>query len=528
MPRILRSILSASVAVVLATPLAGQNAPPPGGPDTATFESDEAALFLQIFRTISQFHSSALGDSVLWERAIEGLIEQLDDPYATVFTPAEYDSFRETNTGDYAGIGVQISPLGGRVTVTAVFRDTPAEGAGMMVGDRIVWVEGHDARDWTLDQARDSIRGKPGSIVQIRVARDGYRDPLPLSMVRDNVHVAAVQATLLEGGVAHIAIERIARGVAEELDEALRNFEGARALIMDLRRNPGGYLDESLRVADLFLAPGQGLASAEARGLDGTVQRQEWPAQSPARMPNTPIIILVDEYTASAAEIISGALQDHDRAVVIGQRTFGKGVVQTVYNLPAGRRISITTGSWHTPLGRSLHRLRHRDGTLKPDDGEGQETVATLAGRELRSGGGIFPDMEVADEEYKPEEAALLNHANQVQVPLAVRIREYALELAKDAIEADRFETLPSSAFDGLAQSLVDAGMDAAIVNDPVARAYLDWRTQARYLYRANATSLMLTVLAERDRVLAEGLRLARAARTPEELFTLVDRTEGR
>jgi carboxyl-terminal processing protease len=527
MPLMLRSILSASVVVVLATPLAGQSTPPPGGPDTLTFESDEAALFLEVFRTVSRFHSSALGDSVLWERAIEGLLEQLDDPYATVFTPAEYDSFRETNTGDYAGIGVQISALGGRVTVTAVFRDTPAEGAGMMVGDRIVWVEGHDARDWTLDQARDSIRGKPGSVVQIRVARDGYRDAIPLSMVRDNVHVAAVQATLLEGGVAHIAIERIARGVADELEEALRDFEGASALIMDLRRNPGGYLDESLRVADLFLAPGQGLAGAEARDFEGEVQKQEWPAQSPARLPNTPIVILVDEYTASAAEIISGALQDHDRAVVIGQRTFGKGVIQTVYPLPAGRRISITTGSWHTPLGRSLHRLRHRDGTLKPDDGAGQ-TVATLSGRELRSGGGIFPDLEVADEEYKPEEVALLNHANQVPVPLAVLIREYALELAKDAIEADRFETLPSSAFDGLAQSLVDAGMDAEIVNDPVARAYLDWRTQARYLYRANATSLMLTVLAERDRVLAEGLRLARAARTPEELFTLVDQTEGR
>ena len=527
MPLMLRSILSASVAVVLATPLAGQSTPPPGGPDTLAFESDEAALFLEVFRTVSRFHSSALGDSVLWERAIEGLLEQLDDPYATVFTPAEYDSFRETNTGDYAGIGVQISALGGRVTVTAVFRDTPAEGAGMMVGDRIVWVEGHDARDWTLDQARDSIRGKPGSVVQIRVARDGYRDAIPLSMVRDNVHVAAVQATLLKGGVAHIAIERIARGVADELEEALRDFEGASALIMDLRRNPGGYLDESLRVADLFLAPGQGLAGAEARDFEGEVQKQEWPAQSPARLPNTPIVILVDEYTASAAEIISGALQDHDRAVVIGQRTFGKGVIQTVYPLPAGRRISITTGSWHTPLGRSLHRLRHRDGTLKPDDGAGQ-TVATLSGRELRSGGGIFPDLEVADEEYKPEEVALLNHANQVPVPLAVLIREYALELAKDAIEADRFETLPSSAFDGLAQSLVDAGMDAEIVNDPVARAYLDWRTQARYLYRANATSLMLTVLAERDRVLAEGLRLARAARTPEELFTLVDRTEGR
>ena len=531
MSRFFRSASVAAAFALLVAPLAGQERRPPraGTEDIASqleaLQSDEAQLFLQVFRTISQFHSSAVGDSTLWERAIDGLIEQLDDPYATVFSEEEYGQFTETNTGDYAGIGVQISLLGARVTVTAVFRDTPAEGVGMMVGDRIVWVEGHDASDWSLDQARDSIRGKPGSVVQIRVARDGYQDPVPMSIVRDNVHVSAVQATLIDGDVAHFAIDRLARGVADEMNEALKEFSGARALVMDLRRNPGGYLDESLRVADLFLAPGQRLASAEARSPQGAVQRQAWPAGSPARIPETPIIILVDEYTASAAEIIAGALQDHDRAVVLGQRTFGKGVVQTIYPLAVGgRQMRITTGSWYTPLGRSLHRLRYRDGTLKPENEEARETVATGAGRELESGGGIFPDLEVEDDVFKPQEQAFLNHANQLQIPLAVRVEEYAFELAKDARQADRVERLPSSAFDGLARALVEAGMDAEIVEDPIARAYLDWRTQMRYLYRAEASGLMLTVLAERDRVLAEALRLARSARTPAELFTLIDR----
>lgn len=523
------AVTSAAVALaLLPAAIQGQaNRTPPAeigdtGSVQAPFDTEEGQLFLEVFQTISRFHSEALGDSALWERAINGLIEQLDDPYARVFTPAEYGRFTETNTGNYAGIGVQISLLAGRVTVTAVFRDTPAEGAGMIVGDRIVWVEGHDARDWSLDQARDSIRGTPGTAVRIQVARDGYAEPLPMTIVRDNVHVEAVQATRLDDGVAFFAIDRIARGAADELDEALREFGDLRALIMDLRRNPGGYLDESLRIVDLFLAPGQRLASAETRSPSGNVETQSWPARSAARLADTPIIILVDEFTASAAEIISGALQDHDRAVVLGQRTFGKGVVQTVYPLPAGRRISITTGSWHTPLGRSLHRVRRRDGTPVPEVEAERETVATLAGRELRSDGGVFPDLEVAVDSFRPQEEALLNHANQLQVPLAVRIEEYAFELAKDALEAGVAQPLPSSSFDGLARQLVDEGMSPEIVDDPVARQYLDWRTQMRYLYRADAYGPMLGVLARRDQVLAEALELARSVGTPAELFARV------
>ena len=524
MHRIRHFLVAPAVVLLLGGPVAGQET----GARKGVLETDEAQVFLEAFRTISRFHSSALGDSALWERALEGLIEQLDDPYATVFTPAEYDQFREETTGNYAGIGVQIGRLRARVTVTAVFRGAPAHGAGMLVGDRIVWVEGHDATDWTLDQARDSIRGVPGTVVRIRVARDGIQDPIPLDIVRDSVHVSAMEATYIEEGVAHIAIDRIARGVAGELAEALVEYDDAHSLIMDLRRNPGGYLDEALQLVDLLLAPGQTLASAEGINAWGEVERQSWSARSPPLLTDKPFIILVDEFSASAAEIIAGALQDYDRAVVVGQRTFGKGVVQTVYPLPAGRQIRITTGSWFTPLGRSLHRARHRDGTPVAETGAEAERVATASGRQLRTGGGIFPDLEVTVDVPKEEELALLNDANRVQLPLNVRIEEYAFELAKDAIEAGRAVRLPSSAFDDLVRSLVEDGMDPEVVSDPVARAYLDWRTQVRYLDRADARGLALLVQSERDTVLAEALRLARSARTPGELFTLVgDGTAG-
>jgi len=186
MPKSLRATVIAAAILLPAAPLSGQSSPG-AGDRTAVLRADEAQVFLEAFLTISRFHVSALADSALWERSIEGLIDRLDDPYATVFTPTEFDRFREQTTGNYAGIGVQIGRLNARVTVTAVFRSTPAEGAGMLVGDRIVWVEGYDATDWSLDQARDSIRGPPGTVVRVRVERDGFVDRIPMDIVRDSV-----------------------------------------------------------------------------------------------------------------------------------------------------------------------------------------------------------------------------------------------------------------------------------------------------------------------------------------------------
>jgi len=515
----------AAFLVLCAAPLAAQNPRPPVR-HNVDLESEQAQVFLQALSAIARYHTSALSDSTLWDRALEGLLEQLDDPFATVYTPDEYGSFQETNTGNYAGIGVQITRLDDRVTITAVFRDTPAAGVGVLVGDQIVWVEGHDSREWTLDQARDSIRGEPGSTVRIQVARDGFDEPIPFSIVRDNVHVAALVATWLDDGIAHFAIDRIARGVAEEFHDALNEYGDARALIMDLRGNPGGYFDESLRFVDALLAPGEKLASMDSRGPTGAVSNEGWSAQSRARLPETPIIILVDGFTASAAEIISGALQDNDRAVVVGTRTFGKGAVQTHFPLPGGRQISITTGSWYTPLGRSLHRARHSDGSLKPDDESTGVPVVTAAGRELPTAGGVFPDLQVTSH-LKDEELQLLRNANESQVPYAAHVQEFAFDLAKKALAEGKVERLPSSAFDELAAGLVEAGMDPDIVADPVARAYMDRQAQLHYLYRADASALRLMVQAERDEALAEAIRLARTARTRAELFELVEEAKA-
>jgi len=518
--RLLRQFDTAS-AVLPGLP--GQEAAAPvlalADPRLKAFESPEARPFVTAFLAASLVEEPPAADSALWERAIDALLASLDDPYSTVFTPTEYGRFEERNTGNYAGIGVQITHLGGRVTVTAVFREAPAEQAGMIVGDRIVWVDGADATEWSLDQARDAIRGPPGSVVNLQVERDGVAEAIALAIARDSVHYSAVAPTRFDNRVVYVSVDRIARGAAEELAEALANAEDAQAVVVDLRGNPGGYLDEALRSADLFLYAGQTLASTDARAADGTVNRNSLRAWSPASSPDVPLLVLVDEYTASAAEIVAGALQDHDRALVVGERTFGKGYVQTVFPLPAGRQISVTTGSWYTPLGRSLHRLRHRDGTLKPESEAGRTEVETRAGRSLQSGGGVFPDIRVEDALLKPEERDLLAAASHAEVSLFAEIEEFAFERAKEARATGRIELLPAGRLDELIDMLAASEIEDEAVLNPVARNYLRWRAQVRYLNRAGARAQALQVQAQRDVVLAAALDLAGSATTQEALF---------
>ena len=269
----------------------------------------------------------------------------------------------------------------------------------MLVGDIIVGVDTNDATEWDSGMASDSIRGEPGTDVRVIVAREGFERPIPFDITRAEVHVPAVTADIIDGtDVGYIQVDRFARGAAQEVDSVLRALgTDASGYILDLRRNPGGFLDESLMMSDVFLPPGARLASIKSRAFaedDGNTE-ESWAGRIPARVPNAPMVILVDEFTASAAEIVAGALQDYDRALVVGERTFGKGVVQTVLELPYGHRLRITTGSWHTPLGRTLHRVRDETGRPEDEDFAALPRITTGEGRELVAGGGIYPDLVV-------------------------------------------------------------------------------------------------------------------------------------
>ncbi|MBM4183871.1 MAG: S41 family peptidase [Gemmatimonadetes bacterium] len=492
----------------------------------AQSQPPQAEVLSGAIRAISRMHMDQFDDSLLWEAAIGGLIESLNDPYAELFTPAQSDAWEETTTGNYSGIGLQITLLNEEVTVTGVFRGFPANEAGIVIGDVIVGVNDTQVTDWSTEITADSIRGPVGTDVRVRVRRNGYEQPLEFEITRAEVHVKAVEWGMLDNDIGYVIMDRVARGAAEEMDAALEEMEDARGLIIDLRRNPGGFLDESLMLADLFLEPGEKLASTVQRtpGRPASEPDEEaFTDQWPARVPNLPVIVLVDGYTASGAEILAGALQDYDRALVLGERTFGKGVVQTVMELPHGRRLRFTTGTWLTPLGRSLQRDRDRQGQLLPENAAVHPIVATPQGRELVNGGGIFPDLDIVEDTLNLREQELVRVTGESQFPLNLRVMEYGFELASVRRETKSDDDVTDAEFETLMSRLADEGLVANLVADPDIRAYLRWRARIALWQRMDDVGAEAGVLAERDRALSEAIRLLSSHTTQTELFQAVD-----
>ncbi len=525
-----RKIVAATVLGTLLLPLGLEAQSRPGADERsrALGSSDEAQVFFGTLRTIRDYHADQLGDSVLWEKAIEGLLKELNDPYAAVFTPREVEEFREETTGDYAGIGVQISGLDGGITITIVFPGTPADEVGLLVGDRIVAVNGESAEGWTTGDAADRIRGEVGTTVEVSIGRDGLSEPIPYTIRRDEVHVSAVRSALIHDSIGYIVVDRVARGSAGEVDQALRSLESAKGVVLDLRRNPGGYVDESFMMADLFVDVGRTIASTKNRTVRGNGETEEsYHARVAPRIGARPVVVLVDRYTASAAEIITGALQDHDRAVVLGERTFGKGIVQTLLPLPAGRQMRLTTGAWYTPLGRSLHRARTRTGELVPEDSDTLPVYSTDAGRSIRGGGGIFPDLEVVDDTMTLAERALFNAAGRSEVPLNLRIAEEALEIAKTALAEHREPLVPADRLAAFSDRLIAEGLPAEAMNAEGVRDYVSWRVRMAAAERAGALGLSLEHRLERDRVLTEAVTLLERASTQGDLFAAVGTANG-
>jgi carboxyl-terminal processing protease len=514
------------MAAFVVPPLSGQDQP---SRRTQTQTAPEQVEVLTgAVRAISRMHMEEFSDSVLWEAAIDGLIASLNDPYAELFTPAESEQWEQETTGNYSGIGLQITLLQESVTVTAVFRGFPAFEAGVAMGDVIVGVNGEDASEWTTEMTAGAIRGPAGSDVNVQVKRDGYDAPLEFEITRAEVHLPAVEWGVLESGIGYAIMDRVARGAAEEMSAALDSLANAHGLIIDLRRNPGGFLDESLMLADLFLEPGSTLASTVQRVPGGTVADPETDSYSdrwPVRVPDLPVVVLVDGFTASGAEILAGALQDYDRALVIGERTFGKGVVQTVMELPHGRRLRFTTGSWMTPLGRSLQRDRDSQGRPLPEAENAEiRRVATARGRMLLDGGGIFPDFEVSEDTLFTAEQELVRVTSEVQLPLALRLTEFGFRAANARRAAGEGPEVRDAEFAEFMTGLVGEGLPAELAADPVVSSYLRWRSRIAVAQRMDDLGAEASIRAERDLPLTEAIRLLTTHNTQAALFEAIDR----
>lgn len=479
--------------------------------------------FLSTFDSIRRSGPDAPGDPMLWRGAVWGLIAALDDPYGQVLSPRRVDEFQEATTGNYAGIGVAIQLLNDRITVTAVFRGFPAEQVGIQVGDVIVGVDGESAAEWTTGEASQRIRGTPGTTVTVSVERDGFSAPIPHDIERDNIHVPSILAGYVEEDIGYIALDRVARGSTAEMDSAFALLADARGIVLDLRRNPGGYLDESLTLTDLFLDRGKRVVSTRGRNPRRGPGDHEDAAytRDGASVGDKLLVVLVDGFTASAGEILSGALQDHDRALVVGERTFGKGVVQSVVPLPEGWQLQLTTGEWYTPLGRSLHRQRDAHGTPLPEDSTAFPVFTTEMGRELKGGGGVFPDLEIDGDTLLVIERRLLEQATAAEFPLGLRLAEIGFDRAQ-AVGNDGAEaTITEEVLEAFIAELRDAGVPDATLDDPAARSYLLWRLEINLSQRMEDDARLVQFRIQRDPVLAEAVRLLREVDSQAELFRL-------
>jgi carboxyl-terminal processing protease len=379
---------------------------------------DGARLFDQVIGLVSQRFVDTVGVGTLYEKAARGLIEELQDPYSELYTPKQLAQFQQSTGGRYGGLGMQIEPVSGRgISIMKVFPDTPAQKAGVQAGDIIVSIDTVNALGMSSQEVSDILKGEPGTNVTVSFGREGVPTPMKMTLTRAIIHIPAVPYTLAFGNVGYIPLlDGFNETSGEEVAKAVAAVQsaGARSLIIDLRDNPGGYLEQALAISNLFLQPGQEILSVRGRGQAD----QSFASRGRPLAPDLPLVVLVNGRSASASEIVAGALQDHDRALIIGETSFGKGLVQSLFPLDGGYAVKLTTAKWYTPVGRSIQKERK----LLPDgrfvevypDSLPADSLKKLrpayksdAGRVVYGGGAITPDLHIVPDTFTTAEQEL-------------------------------------------------------------------------------------------------------------------------
>jgi carboxyl-terminal processing protease len=314
----------------------------------------DAELFAEVFELIKQDYVEEIPDRGLTEAAIHGLVDKLDT-FSSYLDPEEFAEMRRSTAGEYSGVGVEISLTEGTMKIVDVLQDSPADRAGVRAADSVVAIDNIPIEAANLADSVERMRGKPGSRVKLTISRTTAPQPFDVVVTRGTVQVRTVQQRLLEPGYAYVRITQFNDNTAADFSQALTTLQNdgeLRGLVLDLRGNPGGLLNAAVNVADAVLDHGM-IVTAEGRANDAKFAMA---AHSGDLMRKAPIAVLVNGASASAAEIVAGALKDHKRAVLIGQTTFGKGSVQSVLPLATGGALKLTTSLYRTPSGVSLHK----------------------------------------------------------------------------------------------------------------------------------------------------------------------------
>ena len=333
--------------------------------------------------------------------AIEGLRDVLD-PHTAVFSPKDYDNLKVSTDGEFGGLGITIAIREKILTIISPLQGTPAFKIGLQAGDKIVKIDGESTKSISINDAVDKLRGKIGTDVTISIVRSGHIEIMDFTITRDKIVIHSVPYSgMLNHDIGYIKVAQYAKNTGRDVKFAIEKLQsqGMKKLILDLRYNPGGLLSQAIEVSDLFLDKGKVIVSTKGR-----TQQSEARAETKALVDSRiPIVTLINEGSASASEIVSGALQDWDRSLLMGKTTFGKGSVQTIYPLDAkGNAIKLTTAFYYLPMGRCINKPENgiRDETHAKSDSTAvdstkkEEVFYTNAGRKVYGGGGITPDLE--------------------------------------------------------------------------------------------------------------------------------------
>lgn len=490
-------------------------------------------LFQEVVDRVESSYVEEVEPARIYNSAIDGILRELNDPYSSFLAASDYENLRiQGIEGDYGGVGLEVIERNGWVTVVSPMPGTPGARAGIRAGDQFYEVAGVAADTMDTDQAVALLRGKPGTTVSVRMLRPGVDEPIPFTLTRDKIQLRAVPfAVMLEDDIAYVPLQSVLESSTRELTAALDSLKGAgmRRLILDLRGNPGGVLDQGIEVSDLFLEPGSPIVETRGRAAD---QNAVYKASKEGRYAGVPMVVLVDGGSASASEIVAGALQDNDRALVLGESTFGKGLVQSLYRLSGGNVLRLTTARWYTPVGRSINKdpeVRfHKEGTeaLSLDgqfavgpDLEGRPTYTSIGGRTLFGGGGIAPDVFVTPEVLTSEEEAaarvLFRQAGDFQVAMfnfAVRFVGSHRDIPSDfeLTEADLTEFL---------HALPEWGVQAGAEDFRKARRFVTYQLEREIALQAWGDRGLFLHQRKHDAQLTRAEELLRGVSTVAELL---------